>query len=285
MEKISVVITTKDRPAYLASALSSLLAQTLTSFDLHILLNGHSSWSDQCEKITYALRHRQVDCFVYHQPSLTFAQAHEFLMSHSVNPLLCRVDDDHILSATYLSSLHAVMAANADCAAVGGIVLHPEASSVSFSDESFRAELLASVERGFLNTRFQLLQHPSDRPLFVTDLYSSFLLRKTAALDAGGIATCYEACSYREETDLTLRMFLAGYRLAVAPSAIIWHVRCDFGGERTSAENWKGLVKVNEELFKARLASWNIGREIFRSHWLEQIARYERTDIHPDRQN
>lgn len=108
----------------------------------------------------------------------------------------------------------------------------------------------------------------------VPDLYSTFIMRKSYLEQVGGIATCYTACSYREETDLTLRLSIHGYKLFISPTAIVWHIRADEGGERTDKDKWEQLRTQNERIFQERLKDWcNDPVEYFTYLWDNALKR------------
>lgn len=187
---------------------------------------------------------------------LQYAQDQTFMLQETKTKYLCRLDDDHILSPTYLESLLQIINSDESIGAVGGTVLHPEVPGYVFTEEEFYNILEQSKEHGFLNTILQLKRLPGTSPLMVPDLYSTFIMNKQAVEEVGGIATCYTACSYREETDLTLRLSLKGYKLLISPHSIIWHIRADSGGERTNQTQWEALRMQNERIFQERLKSW-----------------------------
>lgn len=255
-KQVSVVVVTKNRPQALAALLGSLQCQTLPEFDLIIVLNGRRSWHPYLDKLLKALESRGVHTAMYSMFDLAFAGLHDYAYSKTTSEYVCRVDDDHILHPAYLSELKAFMDRSPQAGAAGGIVLHPDVPGFEFSREDFVKTILQARERGILNTLLQLKRHPTNRPLEVPDLYSSFMARRRTVLSVGGIAVCYRVCSYREETDLTLRMSFAGHGQFIVPGAIIWHARADYGGERKSQEVWKRLRSKNESLFQKRLQSW-----------------------------
>src|SRR3989338_4207039 len=253
---LTVVVATKNRPQALAGLLSSLQCQTLPRFKVLIALNSKRSWHPYLDKVATSLFARGVNVITSECTRMTFAELHQFLLASAETEYVCRVDDDHILEPHYLTELLQVIDSDRMVGATGGIVLHPEDIGHGFSPKVFIKTLRSAKKQRVLNTILQLKQHPTDRTLQVPDLYSSFVVRKSIAKRVGGIATCYTSCSYREETDLTLRITLAGFKLYIIPSAIVWHVRANHGGERKSRSAWEKSRSLNEQIFRERLHSW-----------------------------
>jgi GT2 family glycosyltransferase len=235
--------------------LTSLMGQIFTEFGVIIALNGAHSWHPHLEKIRTALKARNISVDVHECIDMEFADVHQYLINQSNTEFICRVDDDHVLDPLYLQQLWKVISADPAIGAAGGIFLHPDIPGWEFTQSEFKDALYQGRREGILQTFLQLKMHPTDKPLQVPDLYSSFMMRKSAVQEVGGVATCYTA-TYREETDLTLRMTLAGYKQMVIPSAVAWHVRADGGGERMSERSWEEVRSANDEIFRQRVRGW-----------------------------
>lgn len=253
---VTVVVITKDRPLALSALLASLHSQSLPTFELILVLNGDRSWNPYLDKILIALRVRGVSVTVCECVGMGYGKLHDHAYKLVQTDFVCRVDDDQILDPKYLENLRDELEKDSSIGAVGGIVLHPEYKETDFMKEEFSGALQKALASGILNTIFQLKRHPGTKPLRVTDLYSSFMARTNVVNQIGGIATCYDSCGYREESDLTLRVAFAGYKLYVIPTAIIWHIRAEEGGERRSGEIWEKIKQKNETMFRSRLKSW-----------------------------
>lgn len=248
-----MVVPTKDRPMALSSLMGSLLCQSLRQFDLIIALNGARSWDGHLDRLAQALEMRQIRVRVHECLNMTLAQLHEFMIEKAESDYICRLDDDHLPNPNYLQRLKKNIDSDKQVGAVGGVVLHPGMQDLQFSEKDFIENLKLAKRRGILNTIFQLKKHPTDQILQVPDLYATFMMKKEAVQDAGGVATCYASSGYREETDLTLRMTLAGYKQIIDPKAIVWHIKSDQGGERKTKELWQISQIENERLFQERL--------------------------------
>ncbi len=87
-------------------------------------------------------------------------------------------------------------------------------------------------------------------------LYSSYLFRAQAGIDAGGYPTNLSEVGHREETLFSYSMYKQGYQLLLNPNAIAWHYRNLYGGIRwTRGEfNPKSLWDHDEEIFRKEIA-------------------------------
>jgi|GEM_PF-4716266 len=249
---LTVTVVTKDRHLPLSCLLTSMMGQSHATFNVIIALKGEHSWNEYLEKIRLALKARKIFVDVHDCTEMEYAEAHQYLIDKSDTEFVCRVDDDHILSPFYLQKFEEVLSSDPFIGAAGGIFLHPDIPGWEFSAEEFRTVLNQGNPQGMLQTILQLKKHPTDHPLQIPDLYSSFMMRKSVVQRVGGIARCYTA-TYREETDLTLRMTLADYKQFIVPSAIAWHVRADGGGERMAENTWKDVRSANDAIFRQRV--------------------------------
>lgn len=269
---VSIVITTKNRPANLAFALTSLIGQTYRPLSVHILLNGQHSIDPSCERMINLLELNGIHVSCDERYEFTFAECHDFLINRADYDLVCRMDDDQVATPGYFENLASVFS-RPNVGAVGGIVLHPEEKKLQWELADLSKALSRGREEGMVITELQLHRHPSATILEVTDLYSSFMMDRNAVRDVGGVAICYRACSYREETDLTLRLHVRGYSVLIQPSSIMWHLRCDTGGERVSGEEWRRKVDTNKELFLCRLNEFGVNFDKLKQVYIQQLSK------------
>ena len=140
-----------------------------------------------------------------------------------------RIDDDGYCDAEYLEKLYHACEASTGFGAVGGLV-PPMAS-----------EKLWTKPETYINKidEFYDLQGEGDQcyfrnqtqPMEADHLRSSFMYYNEVAKKFRH-PECYGKTGYREETDLTYRMKLAGLKLLVVPDAICWHIMAPIGGGR-----------------------------------------------------
>lgn len=154
----------------------------------------------------------------------TFSQLHEHLLNTCQTEFICRLDDNHIPETNYLENLLNSIKYDSNIGSVWGIVLHPEIKDLNFDKKEFEKIIKNWKDKFFLNTYLQLKNHPTNSPLLVPDLYSTFMSRKSIIQDVWWIATEYKKSWYREETDLTLRITNAWYKQYIIPTASTYHM-------------------------------------------------------------
>lgn len=259
-DRIEIDIATSDRQDYLASLLMSLRTQTFQNWDVTIvvddtdesilrnkLVNGVLNMLGNEGHKWRIIKGLRQGPHVSHQKTLSMAE-HE---------LICRIDDDVILSPSFLQSLFYAMLGDHknEIAAVGGVFLNPfrQEDDQTFHPDCLRLDAFqGKVDDRLMN--LQIYKHPDNSLKDSEHLYSSFLYRKSCAEAVGGYFMGYSRVGHREETDLTHRMYLSGWKLKVAPSAVGHHFSAQSGGIRI--ENGAELASSDEQIFQKRLKIW-----------------------------
>lgn len=88
---------------------------------------------------------------------------------------------------------------------------------------------------------------------------SSFIMRRSALdkirmLNGDVYDSAYGKVGFREESDLSLRLKIAGYKLLCDTGAICWHLMCPSGGVRTP--EYAQQVQIGDELFRKKVKKW-----------------------------
>ena len=256
--KVTIGIPTLDRPEQLVCLLTSLTYQTYGDFDIIIvsqsteddalLDNGPNSTK---RKLLNVLKHRSngsVKHSIVNKEAIGAAAAHNIVLYRSRTPYILRVDDDIILEPTFVEKLLATIEANQSIGAVGGIYLDPNQPN----DQYYDTEIKNKIIDGGMTIRddtggCQTLRHRDERMMRVSDLYSTFIYRKDAMIQAGGFFEKYGRACYFEDTDGSYRIYMEGFILLVDPWAVGWHFKSLTGGSRTF---WtEGKDKRNEKVF------------------------------------
>lgn len=112
---VSVVITTRNRSAYVREAIESVLAQEPGRFDIEITVIDDGSTDDTAEVLReYPIRK------VVHSTGLGIAGARNLGVRHSVGDLVQILDDDDVLTANSIASRVAVFEEHPEYGAVHG---------------------------------------------------------------------------------------------------------------------------------------------------------------------
>jgi GT2 family glycosyltransferase len=92
----------------------------------------------------------------------------------------------------------------------------------------------------------------------VQHIHSSFLYKKAAALAVGGWDEMnLSKVGMTEETWFTYKLYLADWKLFIAPRALCWHLKAPVGGTRTDKET-EDLSKLYYE-DRIKFAEWYKG--------------------------
>jgi GT2 family glycosyltransferase len=179
--------------------------------------------------------------------------------------LCMRMEDDVILDPNYLTNLYFEIIQNDDIAAVGGMCPNPKHYQVIDpppEDGEFPTGLRKEVRRdgGVFYEPYDGQQNliRQTRVYEVCHLHGLFLFRKSLVEKVGGFSTWMSPFGHRDETDLTLRLYFAGYRLLVCTRARLWHGEAPSGGSR-DGENIKVIRNTkagDEKVFQDRVKKW-----------------------------
>lgn len=252
--RIGIGIPTKDRPDYLAILLVCLLNQTWPQWDAVIvddggspLFNGASCWS--LEVLLREVRRQGHAVEVIPGARQGPPQAHNLALQHLPHGLILRLDDDQAPCPDFLEKLCAAMHGDRadDVGAVGGV--YPFLEEVRCFEDYPPQVQTQSFQAGF-DARVQCSLHRTAAVLEVRHLHSSYLYRRDVVKQFG-FPTCYSPVGHREETETSLRIRLAGYRLLVVTDAIAWHFKAPTGGIRSHCRV-ADLRAEDELVFRSR---------------------------------
>lgn len=202
---IAVIVPTYMPGEYLRKCFKSLSRQTLSSdkFCVYVALNGSS---DQYKKYVYSLLN---DCSFKYELSFLeepgVSNARNFLIENSIEPYICFVDDDDILSDNYLESLLSavgnktigisnvkVFDESVDDSKVNYIgkrylKLDKQETSIFKARQYFSSPCAKLIHRDIIgNARFDLNLHRGEDALFMAELSP-----RVAQLQKGVPEACY----------------------------------------------------------------------------------------------
>ncbi len=255
--ELTIGIPTLDRPEQLACLLTSLMDQTYNNFDTIIvsqsMLKNSSLMNNLVVAKLYNVLKNRSDDFTRHiiidKEPIGAAAAHNIVLYMSRTPYILRVDDDIILEPTFVEELLSTIEANQIIGAVGGIYLDPDQSDNQYYDAKLKDKIINEGMTIRDDTgKCQMLRHRDESVMMrVTDLYSTFVYRKDAMIQAGGFCEKYGRACYFEDTDGSYRIYMEGFMLLVDPSAVGWHLKSLTGGSRLFWTEEKS--KRNEKIF------------------------------------
>jgi len=177
---------------------------------------------------------------------------HQYALdAHSDYEFIWRLDDDEIAMPNTLEILYKTIIKNEKIGAVGGIVAQPNITEKMPIDASNKIE---DIYKGINEQWFY--NKGDDEIKEVDHLYSSFLYRRSAAIEIGGYDMRLSKVGHREETILTYGMKHAGYKNILNKNAVTWHFRMPDGGIRGEKE--KFLWQADERVFELNMKDWEV---------------------------
>lgn len=258
--RISVTLITRNRPGFVFTCLSSLLAQTYKEWDLVIVDSSDPPINAYVE---YKFLASLIEHYGHHvteipDQSLGITQAWQAGMMASNHEFQLRLEDDVWLEPTYIERLHNVIIRDRNIAAVAGSNPNILKEYGATKELSETPNIIMVTNAGLLPIDGQGTICDIDRTFSVCHLHGLFLYRKSLVQEVGGFATHMSRVGHRDETDLTLRLYFAGYDLLFYPLARLWHCEAPHGGARdvlTPDERARLQIR-DEEMFQHRLAEW-----------------------------
>jgi GT2 family glycosyltransferase len=179
--------------------------------------------------------------------------ARNFGVKHSIGEFILFVDDDTILSPTYLASLLQTFKEHNNIGAIGGRLMYVKKGryfdSKTFYDTPvkigrFSGEILGSFDR------------KTESLVEVPVLHVISLFKKDYFLTIGGFdEATYVGNRYREETDLFMRIRGTGKKLLYYPNALVYHCNIESGGQRLPLLKNEYYVLLNHMKFLKKFYS------------------------------
>jgi glycosyltransferase involved in cell wall biosynthesis len=253
LKRIGVQICTRDRPDYLAVLLTSLLRQTQKNWDLFLVDNSVKPIQEHPliqVIINRILNEGHRVKYIRADPEIRdIGQLRNMALDADDCVWGCRCDDDSWLEPDYLELLYkfiqlkdlqgsykelipggkTIKVEGHGVGAVGGLV------PFMWMEKTF----MPPREKINVINEFYDLEGESDQCYFYNGvdymeadhLRSSFMYWNEVAKKIRH-PEVYGKTGYREETDFSYRIKLAGYKLFVVPDAICWHLVSPYGGGR-----------------------------------------------------
>lgn len=284
-ERVAVTIATKNRPAYLAALLGSLVQQTYPRWDLYI-----NDQSDVDIRETPVIR----DVL-----TLLEAQGHAVSVFFSRNAaaryqelldatppeieFIHRIDDDVLLTPAYLENVMRPFHFFPDksLAAAGGCLGGTASRALSLSSALEQPRWYPRIDKP--SWRLQGHFYHERECIEMESLWGcAMCYRRSAVTDAGGWNVPGQSQQiFREDSDMSARLLAAGYELIVTTDARAWHLVAPGGGSRHVSKTAQGNVfdshrdeyEADERLFRERL---NV---LMQSYRPRSRARYRIADL------
>lgn len=263
--RLGIILPSRDRRVHLRICLKHLQAQSDRNWDLVVVEDGNEAAAIM-EEFGPRLAADGHGVLMVRGPADGPAAASQAGFLALVRPLALRLDDDLRPEPDFLAKLRALLASDASIAAAAGHYPNPDAiRAYGLPDENGRRLLetyggrIIVTDKGYEPIQRQTMpaRDGGDPPYEVDHIYSAYMARRDVLERAGGFASEYHGPGIREETDLTLRMRMLGFRLVVDPSAVAWHHHGASGGTRSYDPETRRRFEIeNVARFNAKMDRW-----------------------------
>jgi GT2 family glycosyltransferase len=224
---VSIVVATHDRPAQLATCLTSLIEQEYPDFEIIVVDNAPSS--DDAAQLVEAMSQKVTRPIIRYlcEPSPGLALAHNRGLEEVRTAIVAFTDDDVVADKQWLAELVKgfTVAANVGC--VSGMItaLELETPPQCWIEEGFK------FNKGFTRTLFDRTTSPPGDHFypFTAGQFGSganMAFRTSVLRELGGFDPALGAGSRARGGDDLAAFFAiisAGYTLVYEPGAIIYH--------------------------------------------------------------
>ncbi len=222
--KISVIINTFNRAAYLKTTLNSLRYQTYDDFEV-IVVNGPSTDNTESLLDQYSGFIKKRDC-----PVKNLSTSRNIGIKSAQGEAVAFLDDDAVPDQFWLENIVACFN-EGNCSILGGFVL--DNSGYRFQSRYILVDRFAnSTELNDFNVSQRLFCFPGARQ-FLTPMGCNVAFLRRDLVAAGGFDEQYDY--FLDETDVVARMMDMGFVTRIDPSTIVYH---KFAPSEIRKEKW-----------------------------------------------
>lgn len=226
--RVSVVINTCDRGAYLADTLEGLKQQTYDNFEV-ILVNGPSTDDTEEVALRYNVR--------YYRAPYNISISRNIGIKHAAGDIIAFIDDDAVPEPRWLEDLVAAYDDPA-VAAAGGLVYNHDGSAYQFC--------YGAVDKWGYAKMNQEKPYDHNEPraeFYNINIGTNASYRRQPLVEIGGFDEEIEY--FLDESDVCVRIINSGYKVAQLGNAYVHHKMAP-SSRRDSARvisSWDAVVK------------------------------------------
>jgi len=254
MRKTTLGIPTSNRVISLLNLLDSLLLQTFKDFD--VLISDDGGFFD-IETIIKKYKNK-LDIKYIKGKRINLPLNRQNIFNNSISEFVFMCDDDHYLEPDCLEHLYETITNDERVGMVSAIWPdNRDIYSIDYQRVKNNIEYSVTLEDVNENSAFNWKNsfmtpkvfYKPNRLIKAQMLGGGCLIyRRKAVLAAGGFPSNYSSVSFREDTDMSYRVFLSGYNNIINPRAIAYHYKSNFGGTRNS-KNRKKILENDGKMF------------------------------------
>lgn len=205
--RYSIIVPVYNRPDEIDELLESLTRQSRRGFEVIVVEDGSTrDCRNVCEKYEGSL-----DLKYLSKPNSGPGQSRNYGVERALGEYIVILDSDVVLPEGYIESLDNELARN-PCEAFGG----PDSAHPSFTDtqKAISYSMTSFLTTGGIRGGKKKLDKFYPRSF-------NMGIRKDVYKELGG----FSKMRFGEDIDFSIRIFKAGYRARLFPSAWVWHKR------------------------------------------------------------
>jgi GT2 family glycosyltransferase len=242
---VSVVIPTLLRTKYAVITVQDLLAQDYPNIE--VILVEQESQSPELKEL--AAQNPDRVRYYYAGEVSSVTRNENIGISHAKGEFILCMDDDCRLPHDFVSRYVAVLESDPSLGGVSGKINQPS--------EPIPVEKEGVVGRVLKHGKV-IANYASNTKTYIDSLHGVSLYRKAAFDKAGVFDENYGGNAMRQETDMSMRIKRAGFKLIFDPSIEFIHIKAPMGGTRRKTDRiqWYFDLFHNEMLFFLKNCEW-----------------------------
>jgi len=259
LPQLTIGIPTRNRLDSLIRLIDSITKQTFKNFELLISDDGNMY------DLEYEIRNRFPDLSfkVTKGKRVSLPVNRQTILDNATCEYVVMCDDDHSMKPDCIEELYNT-AITTNAAVVSAIWPSPVAEVIDYNSVKHLEEYRLDLDNIGEGTHFWwkngwktfCVFHKS--PQLIESQFAGggcVLYKKEVVKKVGGFPDYYSPVSFREDTDISYRVFLAGFKVIVNPKAIAYHFPEQSGGCRDTKD--VDLLRENDgNLFIQKILQW-----------------------------
>lgn len=260
--RVTIGIPTRDRPEDLIVLLKSIEGQSYPNFE--ILISDDGSKYDIRAEIKNALPNLK---YAYVRgPGISLPSNRQNIIENAKTELVVMCDDDHLMDVMCVEELVNTILTDESIGIVSAIwpTGNEEIKVVEYEEVKDAFEFNCSIKEINEDSDFwwkngcdlfkAIQKDPTPQELELAG-GGCLIYRKRVVQEVGGFPLDYSRVSFREDTDMSHRVYLAGYKVLLNTRAVAMHFFAPLGGCRED-DDWAVNFVSDGKRFLKKLSWW-----------------------------
>lgn len=234
--RLTVGIPTRNRLDSLINLIVSITKQTFKDFELIIADDGDKY------NLEYEISSRFPDLQfkIIQGKRISLPINRQTILNNAKTDYVLMCDDDHYMRTNCIEVLYDT-AIKTNAGIVSAIWPAPDAITIDYEKvkhlEEYRMDLdnIDQSSNYWWKNGWKTFAVFHNEPKLIESQFAGggcVLYRKSVIEKVGGFPDYYSSVSFREDTDISYRVFLSGYKVVINPNAIAYHLWEKYGGCR-----------------------------------------------------